>query len=300
MKKPEYLSPTSIQTWSETPEEFFLRYVVRVPRNPQTVPMAVGNAFDACVKAFLTLGPDAECKVDSAKHVELYQEYFEDTVEPQCRDACYQLGIIIFNMYKKTGLLEHIVRDMVPGTCRPLDKLQGVVEGVPILGKPDLMYESVSFGCYLVDDWKCNGAVSTSAKSPTPGFVDLWPSRSMHPKCMLNKGCNTLDIHEMYERQLTIYKLLTDAEVVGIQQLVFGATPKGAPVGELRVALHRHRVSKALEHRIVNEAKHLWGLIENYERGQPFGCISAERCEQLFLQGEVFEDEEIRFLTGRG
>ena len=55
-----YLSPTSLSTWKKCVDagdmtEFFIRYLAdkRPPRPPQTIPMAVGSAFDAYVKCYI-------------------------------------------------------------------------------------------------------------------------------------------------------------------------------------------------------------------------------------------------------
>ena len=299
---PNYLSPSSINQWIDDPEEFFLKYIVRVPRQPQTKPMAIGSAFDSCIKSYL-VSSIVEDNYSKKRHKQLYYEYLADTVEPHLFNWAKEQGIIIFNMYKETGVLEHLLQDIVPGSLLPLESLSQEVEVegcvVPLLGKPDLLWDSRSHGCKIVDDWKCNGACSKYNKSPNPGYVDLFPSRALHKSCILEDGVNTQPVHPMYLMQLTIYKVLTGAEIVGINQLVFG-TCVPPTLGTLRVALHRHRISKQIVRDCLQIARDLWLHIQNYTKGMGFGnIISAERCEQLLLQGEMLKDPTVRMLSGR-
>jgi len=293
-----YLSPSSIKQYHDSIEEFFLRYVVRVPRALQSKPMALGSAFDACIKAYFESWGDAwgykkEC------HNTLYDKNFEAMVEPHNRDWAYDRGKIVFNMYRQSGALNYITSDAEPGSLRTLDTVEKIVDGVPLLGKPDLLWISRAYGCKIVDDWKCNGACSIHNKSPTPGFIDMYPSRSMHKACQLVNGVNVLDIHKDYELQLVIYSFLTDAEIVGINQLVFGASAPDI-FGDLRVALHRHRISLKLKMKVLLMMHTVWTCISDYKVGGPFGSITASRCEQLIKQGEILKDPIERMLAGRG
>lgn len=300
----DYLSPTSINTFLEKQDEFFLTYMVGVPRTPQTEAMVAGSVFDACVKAYLVVNPEGHDEYDKEAHTKHYQEYFEETVEPHLRnERWYTNGIILFNMYKETGALKHITNDAEPGTIEALGKVRRTIEvdgiKVPLLGKPDLSWVSKSQCCKIVDDWKCNGAVSPHNKSPNPGYVDIFPSRNMHKDCLLVDGVNTNDMHPAYSLQLTIYKLLTDAEIVGINQLVFKANKPGQVFGDMRVALHRHRVSDTLEENVKRAALKVWQAVTSYEEGGPFGDLSAEKCALLKNQAELFKDPVERMLSGR-
>ena len=55
MRKPEYLSPTSISLHEKDVDEFYSRYLAdnKMPRMAQTQPMAIGSAFDAFCKSYL-------------------------------------------------------------------------------------------------------------------------------------------------------------------------------------------------------------------------------------------------------
>lgn len=300
MSKPllPYLSPTSINTYLTNVEEFFLRYIVNVPRTPQERPMAIGSAFDSCIKAYLVSWSSPE-GYNRERHTELYQEYFEKEVEEQHRDWAYTRGIVVFNMYRETGALDALLNDVVPGTLEALGKVRCDIDGVPLLGKPDVSWVSKMHGCKVVDDWKCNGACSQHNKSPNPGYVDIFPSRAMHPACDLVDGVNQLDMHPYYSLQLCVYKLLTGAEIVGINQLVFGASSNPDVFGNLRVALHRHRVSPDLEASVRRTAVELWEHVTSYVQGGPFGSIDAERCALLQKQADLFNDPVERFLSGR-
>jgi len=297
----------------ENEEAFFIRYMTDVPGVPQTPAMAVGSAFDACIKAYLIQwcssgGPEGPGP-DPVKHHDLYEEFLQDCVEEHCiNDARWQ-GIVVFNKFKETGALKYLLNDLQDSQCEVLGKIQRVIEGVPLLGKPDLSYISKAQGCKVTDDWKCNGALSKRAVSPLPGYVDLFPSRDMHKKCDLVNGVNVLDMHKDYRLQMICYKLLTDCDIVGITQLVFGSSDPSGPdpsspgfvIGDCRVALHRHRVSEEAQRAVIDEMKELWQMVIDYydhpERG--FGQISGSRCNQLCEQAAVMVDDSKRMLFGR-
>jgi len=255
--------------------------MVRVPRFPQTQAMAAGSAFDSYCKAHL-LG-------DVGK----YDSLFEQTVEEQNREWAYPVGRKIFEQYVESGALRNLESDMVPGSCEPLESVEKVIKGVTLMGKPDLLYESKRWGEKVVVDWKCNGYCSKNSVSPTPGFVDIFPSREIHKNCMLVNGINVEDIHPKYQLQLVIYKLICDAEIVGIDQLVFDKNTK------LRMAKHRHKVSSVLIEQIISDAMTIWEMVQTYEDGKSFGSLSATRCTQLREQASVLKDPVFSSMVGR-
>jgi len=321
----KYLSPSSIACFQESEEEFFLRYMVRVPRAPQTQAMAAGSAFDACCKAYILvevckeeIGPlmdqtndNLEQKLkkygtvyepvqydsDKSDHMNAYECLLAESVESQNVSWARDVGKRIFVDYRACGALENLLGDMEPGTCKPIDSLEKVVDGIPLLGKPDLMYRSRRFSLQVVDDWKCNGFCTSRTVSPTPGYVDMFPSRAMHKNCILELGAgmsiNTQVVPEIYKLQLVIYKLLADADVVGISQLVFDNK------SQLRVAKHRYRVSDSLSQEVVNDAKFLWNCVLDYHSSGSFASINAERCSQLQKQAGILADPRIASLVGR-
>ena len=294
---PKYLSPTSIAQFMDNEEEFFRKYIVRVGRLPQTKPMAVGSAFDACIKSYLDIYNE-HGEVDPKKHEIRYKERFDDSVEPLNREWAFYPGIIVFNMYRNTGALDHFLADAEPGSVVTIDTIERELNGVPILGKPDLMYRSKKYDNeVIIVDWKCNGACSKSSVSPTPGYIDLFPSRAMHKSADVVDGVNQGEIHKNYRLQLTVYGLLANCSIVGIDQLVFGKADPSVEFGDCRVAIHRYKHDGGAD--ILETAAKLWTLIQEYEPGKDFGSVPAKRCAELHKEGELMEDPTVRMLCGR-
>lgn len=76
-RTPSYISPSALKTFEKDAADYYIKYLcpTRVPRMPQTEPMAVGSAFDAFVKSFLhhslfgNFGPDdAYAKIESLRN----------------------------------------------------------------------------------------------------------------------------------------------------------------------------------------------------------------------------------------
>jgi hypothetical protein len=296
--------------------------MVHVPRQPQTKAMAAGAAFDACVKAYMLKDRDIngaieDCNVklagrkvkygsdynpvtlDTTKsnHMNMYECLLAENVELQNIPYARDVGKRIFIDYRTCGALDNILDDALE--LQPVDELTIEIKGgLVLLGKPDLIYRSKRYNEKVVDDWKVNGYTSARSVSPTPGYVDMFPSRAMHKKCVLEPGSgmsvNTLDIPSVYKLQLTVYSLLANADVVGISQLVFDKD------GLLRVAKHRYRVSDTDINVMLRDAWIIWDLVQGWSLGEPFGELTADRCVQLMKQGIVLRDPLVAAMSGRG
>src|SRR5574338_1589504 len=262
MKKLAYLSPTAIAQFFKNPEEFYLTRLAGVPREPQTAPMAVGSAFDAYAKSCLhrrLLGADP--KYD-------FETLFETQVEPQCRDEARVAGKVCLDRYEETGALaalEFELRQAREAPCFEFE-IKGRVNGVPLLGRPDLFYINFE-GCPVVFDWKVNGYYSKDGASPMPGYVKVRPENLAHAKCDLQlfKGVyiHAADclsaLNEDWARQLAIYAYLLKATpeyIAAVDQLV-------CRPGNLRIAEHRLRISDAYQTRVLTEAAYVWDVVNS-------------------------------------
>jgi hypothetical protein len=176
MRIPNYLSPTAMSCWQkEDKTEFFIRYLAdnRPPRPPQTIPMAVGSAFDAYVKTHIAsiLG------ITSVS----FDELFEKQVEEQNRAKAKEDGRVVFEAYKTSGALSDVITLLQQADdvnlelatertlqCTTCDDPQN---SVIIHGRPDLKFK-VSGGEVMLD-WKVNGFYSLSGVSPARGYVKI-------------------------------------------------------------------------------------------------------------------------------
>lgn len=139
MRRPRYLSPTQLQTWLRSPDEYYLAYLTDVapPRFPQTQAMSIGSAFDAFIKSYLMqmlygkVEPDFEITT-----------LFEQQVEEQHRDWAWEHGRKVFDEYKSSGALADLMIELREAVAPKFEiTVQKTLDGVPLLGKPDIYYE---------------------------------------------------------------------------------------------------------------------------------------------------------------
>lgn len=291
MRKPAYLSPSSLKCFENNRQEFYLRYLAdfKPPKSAQTLPMAVGSAFDAYCKSYLyyglygNYGPDDTYSRD---------KIFEAQVEVQNRQWAAEAGQHAFNCYKSSGALADLMCELNTSVNKPRFEfsIQNFVEGaagsVPLLGKPDIFFIN-SQGCRVILDWKVNGFCAREATSPYKGYVmvrDSW-SQMKYPNSkshrLPHKDCYPTDfkgvkINRYFEMelvdaewaaQLTTYAWLLGEEigstdlVLGIEQLC--GTPKGERFPELRCASHRNRVSADFQYHLHQRYAYAWNVIES-------------------------------------
>jgi len=262
MKTIDYLSPTAIAQFFKNPEEFYLMRLAGLARQPQTAPMAVGSAFDAYAKSCLhkrLIGDDP--KYDFAT-------LFEIQVEPQCRDEARVAGKVCFDRYEEVGALAALEFELrqAQDTPRFEFEIKGEVNGVPLLGRPDLFYVNAA-GCPVVFDWKVNGYYSKWGISPMPGYVKLRPDGVAHPEAVLanfrgvhlNTAVCLSALNEDWARQLTVYALLLGAT----PEFIAAVDQVACRPGNLRVAEHRLRVSDSYQSRLLLEAQYVWQVVNS-------------------------------------
>ena len=112
-RTPQYLSPSALSLYKKDQVEYYRRYCCdsRPIKIPQTVPMAVGSAFDAFVKSYLfgklcSAAPIEECaKYDLTK-------LFNAQVETQNRQEVWEYGAHLFDMYKESGALADLMMEL--------------------------------------------------------------------------------------------------------------------------------------------------------------------------------------------
>jgi hypothetical protein len=299
MRKREYISPTSIKTYMESPENFYIKYLAdeRSENEPQTKPMSVGSGFDAFCKSYLhqaLFGKDNDPRFS-------VDAIFEEMVEPQNRDFAREAGQHVFSTYKRNGGLNDLLLEL---TTNSLDaprmefELKGTVKGqigeATLLGKPDLSWTTKD-GFSVIFDWKVNGYCSKSGVSPHPGYLRLRDeeesitnySGTKHPKTIIGRlhGFDISSAHPMnivndeWAAQLSVYAWLLGMPI-GSQFLTFidqVACRPGDIRPRLRFAEHRTYVPEDFQQNIFDQAALVWDVCVN---GHVFRDLSPEESKK--------------------
>lgn len=299
-RQPAYLSPTSLQMFYEDRPKFYLQYLcpTKLPRDPQTSPMAVGSAFDAFVKSFLV-----EKLIGKRDQFE-FTTLFEAQVEAHNRDEALTAGRQVFEAYKAQGALGDILADLSEciGEPRFEASLEGTVRAVsvavgdiPFLGKPDIFFIT-KHGGRVIFDWKVNGYYSNKGPSPASGYVRI---RTKNPKtngqqygkalvmpmsgvmCSINYPL--CDVDKKWAGQTAVYAWLLGEEVgsqfiTAIDQIVVGKDALG--MREFRIAQHRSTVTEKFQRTLFKQAHTAWHAVKS---GHVFFEQPREESDRLCL-----------------
>jgi len=310
MRKPEYLSPTSIATYVDDPEKFYLKYITdnRPPRDPQTKPMSVGSAFDAYVKAYLV-----ECLFGKGSKPEFELDaLMVSQVEAHNRDWAYGAGLNCMEQYKQLGALADLLAALEKSIVEPRFESDlyetFIFEGVPIRfrGKPDCSFVN-DREIKIILDWKVNGYCANRTTSPMQGYVKLRESGKLpktHKKCtmglvdgvFINTEYGLELFNQSWARQTTIYGWLGGCEVGEkfisiIHQLACKATPT-KPI--IRVAEHASHILPSFQQQVVTEALEVHRAIHG---GHFFKELSLEdskaKCELLDKHADCLYGDDL-------
>ena len=285
MRIPEYLSPTSIALWASDRTEFALKYLCdnQPPRMPQTAPMAVGSSFDAFIKNELVKALYGST-VDREEFE--FDTIFKEQVEEQCRVDALIAGRRVFDQYVACGAFADLLANLRMSQMDPRFEftLEGSPFGVPLLGKPDLYYNT-RLGARVVEDFKVNGYYANRKLSPAKGYLcirDGWDTELpasknnhdahrdavpfLHNGITINYAISLQDVDKAWARQLAIYAWLLGEEVgsdfvVGIQQALLGGRTEAGPF--FRFATIRCLVDPAYQHSLKLEIEHIWSRLQN-------------------------------------
>ena len=294
MRRPTYLSHSSVSLFEKDPDEFYLKYLSenRPGRLLQTYPMSVGSAFDARVKSSL----HEACFGKGADHKYEFEALFESQVEEQNRDFALGAGEYAFQAYKISGAYDELLKLLEKSIEPPQFEttLTGEIGGAPFLGKPDCRFV-LDLGqgrISVVFDWKVKSFCSNYAASPSKGYIlcrdgyggKVSRSHNQSHKLYMEHGFRGLTINRgyledysaEYADQCMIYGWLL-GEPVSEDTLVFIDELVCKPTGDavagqyplIRVASHRSRVREEYQ----------WDLIER-----------IETCWNAIISGHIFFD----------
>jgi hypothetical protein len=275
MRKPEFLSPSSISTFEKDIEDYAVKYLLknRPPRPPQTEPMAVGSAFDAYVKSYLykalmgNFGPNGEYERDTI---------FEQQVEPHNRDFARQAGQDCFEKYQQWGALADLMTELQTAIGPPRfefsvqDTIRMDQWYAPLLGKPDCYFINAE-GVRVVYDWKVNGYCSHRNTSPMKGYTCCrdGKTRKQHKDAMvvafkgININCMMFleDGNKHWADQLSIYSWLLGEEI-GSEKVIFGIDQITGP-GCSRISSHRLKIQPVYQYRLMERVGQIWSIIDS-------------------------------------
>ena len=233
MSKPPYASHSQMELYFKDPRAYYLKYMMSGERIriPQTQAMAVGSAFDAYIKNYL---------YKEIMGTLLDPDLFVKQVESQNRDFARKAGMDVFSQYIATGMAADLLAEMSRSPIEPVfeGRVERVIEGIPIVGYPDLTYQNTD-GIPVIRDWKVNGYLSSA--SPVKGYCLLRPSASYTGRMSQRGRASDLEVTggivysgggvpDKWHNQVCLYGWLLGVPVgalmlLGIEQIV--CSPKG-------------------------------------------------------------------------
>ncbi len=302
MRKREYLSPSSIAKWKESPEMYYMKYLseIKIPREKQTQPMSVGSSFDAYVKSDLY-----SRLVGKGDPKYSFEALFESQVEAHNRDTALVDGKYCYNFYTKCGALGDLLIEMQSSLGEPKfefdlgGRINYAGREVVFFGKPDVFFINKDGG-HVVLDFKVNGFYAKSGISPMKGYLRLHPGCVRHKDCVVgekfgfkintkHKLCDD-NMDQSWAAQLSVYSWLCGLEVgsdwiAAIDQVACRPPTKSDWIQDrpqIRIAQHRLLVSHEFQKQFFADAADLWEIVnsEHIFRQMSFD-ESKGRCEVL-------------------
>jgi hypothetical protein len=311
MRVPRYLSPSALFKFESDRTTFFEQYLspVRTSRPPQQDFMAMGSALDARVKSEIHKAVHGEHVTKGTKYN--FETLFESQVEPHIRDVVLERSTDLWDQYVKSGAYGALLSEIVQSPFEPEMEFtaKGDVEGVPLLGKPDLRYITKS-GLHVISDWKVNGSMSKFGASPVQGYKVCYDSygSSTNGKPFRARRLKTdppdkvykdykpmefrgSEINEWYledystdwATQLAIYSWLL-GEPIGREDYIIrmeqiACRPvKSQPLPRAKFATHVSRISKDFQEQVLARVKMCWATIMS---GHIFTDVSRERSDEI-------------------
>lgn len=315
MRQPTYLSPSSLAKFENYREEFYLNYLcpIKRKRSPQVDFMSVGSAFDAFAKNRIHIDVYGETATEGTDFE--FGTIFEAQVEPHLRDFARERGQDLFDQYVMCGAYSSLLADIMASPYAPEMEftVQGEVDAVPLLGKPDLRYVTKD-GVHIICDWKVNGSTSHIGASPFPGYQisrDAYGSNT-HNKAYRQRRLKTdpadkeykdykplilkdVELQDTYLEdkcdywadQLAIYSWLL-GEPVGSEDFVVRmeqiacrpVTTRNLP--RAKFSTHMNRIGARYQEQLVNRIHECWNTIRS---GHIFTNMTREasdaRCQAL-------------------
>jgi len=286
-RKPTYLSPSALACWEKSPDEYFNRYVipsdVRPPRPPQTDPMSVGSAFDALVKNRINVDLNGYWVTKESEYA------LCDLIRTQCEEHTLPESLVIacdlFEQYVECNAYGALLETIRAATIVPRMEftVRAEISGVPLLGKPDLHFNTAKF-CEVITDWKVSGSVSKRGVSPQQGYMickDIHGSRSngeshkrfqpsLHESGLIVNGWKMNESTDYWADQLTTYAWALghavgdESWVARIEQIACRPAPATATDDRLRAkcVVHQSTVDRDYQYNLIERYQRCWSHVE--------------------------------------
>jgi hypothetical protein len=268
--------------------DWYLSKVKKIKVFEQTLPMAVGSAFDDEIKRWLW-------KEFKGQDLPEGQAGSSIEVKGEQRDQAIAAGKEVLKFYKDSGALTWLVQEIemrdkehkfgviMESWCEgTLDLGDGIM--LPLCGKPDLAFW-LNCGKIFVLDWKVNGYCSSRTTSPKKGYTvcrDKYGHLSRYKEYLPGEYCgiqyNKLfmmeDIDETWAFQILCYNWLLKGMLSGdwavkVEDIVGGIDQILGP-GCSRISSFRGQISESYQIRAISELKMLvmgWDkMIEDLEK----------------------------------
>ena len=230
------LSPSQLSLFLEDEEQYYLRYVKKRTKDPQTHQMALGSAFDCYVKKELA-GND-------------FDEAVQKSVEPQNHERAVVDGMDAYLKYVESGAFQILKRELTGANIRCEERQIVEVQGVMLNCIADLYTDDI------ILDWKVNGYYSSGRpgkgykrmmkdgvdKADVFSHVDSW-----------KEGCSLIE--PSWWIGLETYALVHKAKEVWLDQLIFSNK-------KLRVAQYRWKFQETGVMDRYRELKERWAKYE--------------------------------------
>lgn len=318
MRKPRHFSPTSFDLWEKDKEAYYITYLSerRFDKDPQSIQMAIGSAFDFLVKEHLSLALPKTKLLASGSELKIKMS---DQVEKHNLQEAALLGRDVFNAYEKSGALAALKQEIISDArfefgvtgafadgkliaAAPEIKREEAIEinkGIlPLLlnGRPDGYYKTrARFDSQFLDvihDWKVNGWLSAT-KSPDPGFVSIHTIDGRvlghHKDCYIkyvegvkvNGAISCLP--NAWLKQLSIYGwalgVPIGTTIIGSIDQIIG------PASKARVAKHRFLIDGGFQRQLFDKITEAWEIVNSDHIFRDMTQEqSASRCAALETQ----------------
>lgn len=296
MRIPKYLSPSSLTKFYNNRVEFYLQYLCehRNAKPLQLDYMAAGSGFDAFIKNKIYRDVYGESAVKGTDFE--FDTIFEKQVEAHIRTTTLALSGDIWNQYVASGAYQCLLDDILASPFAPQMefRIESEVQGIPLLGLPDLRYVTPE-GIHVICDFKVCGACSKTGASPHQGFRVAWdahnskkhgkPHEKYIPMQLKDVEINATYLEtvcDYWADQLATYAWLLDEPVGGegfvvrMEELCMRRS-KTHPEPRGRFATHMNRVSELYQLQLFNLYQTAWAAIES---GHIFTDLTREASDE--------------------
>lgn len=276
-KHPKYLSPSSLSAIENMPNTFYLQRMAPnpYPYEPQSIPAAVGSAFDSIIKidivkklgtiekirerllkdALIFVRDESEFTKADLETMSFEELIFNTSVEKRNREEACEMGKLLYDKYKYNGYgsLEFVDVE--------IHRNFFILESqVPIFMKLDSIVKDWDTGVSCPHDWKVSGYGSAAGISPKPGYMMLY-----------DKGIPTGG-HKEYRKDIPLdeidKKWATQVCTYGWGIGIVPGTPFPAYIdmlcirpNNIRVARYRGIITKEFQEETLERYKRAWNSI---------------------------------------